>query len=204
MLWRFQTGAPIAAGPTLYLSGGKQYLAITVGGTPTSSNGGVAAELQVFAIGGSQQQSPPPSALTRAAFAAADAPSVVSTPSAPARRTRTAAAAGGRPALDRRPDRRPRLASVGQQHRDRDGPPARRRQPGVRARISVDRFVLPRATGADGRFRAEVDVTLVRRHIIRVADLSRARVGGRALTASERAAARAATGGFAVAYRIDH
>ena len=60
VLWRFQTGAPIAAGPTLYLNGGKEYLAITVGGTPTSSNGGIAAELQVFAIGGSQQESPPP------------------------------------------------------------------------------------------------------------------------------------------------
>ena len=74
VLWRFQTGAPIAAGPTLYLSGGKEYLAITVGGTPTSSNGGTAAELQVFAIGGSQQQSTPPSALTRAAAAALTRP----------------------------------------------------------------------------------------------------------------------------------
>ena len=71
------------------------------------------------------------------------------------------------------------------------------------ARISVDRYVLPQATGADGRFTAAIDVTVVRRHIVKVADLSRARVGGRALTASERAAARAATGGFTVAYRID-
>src|SRR4029450_5361087 len=65
ILWRFQTGAPIASGPTLYLNRGKGYPAITVGGTPTSSNGGTLAEVQVFAIGGSQQQSPAPSALTR-------------------------------------------------------------------------------------------------------------------------------------------
>ena len=71
------------------------------------------------------------------------------------------------------------------------------------ARISVDRYVLPQPTGPDGRFAASVDVTVARRHIVKVADLSRARVGGRALSASERAAARAATGGFTVAYRID-
>ena len=71
------------------------------------------------------------------------------------------------------------------------------------ARISVDRYVLKQATGPDGRFRAAVDVNGVRRHVVKVADLSRARVGGRALTPSERAAARAASGGFSVAYRIN-
>ncbi len=203
VLWRFQTGAPIAAGPTLYLSGGKQYLAITVGGTPTSSNGGVAAELQVFSIGGSQQQSPPPSALTRAAFAAADAPRVLSTPSAPARARAPAAAAGGARLSTGGPIAVRAWLPSGNNTETATGRLLVGGKPVSGARISVDRFVLPRATGADGRFRAEVDVTLVRRHIIRVADLSRARVGGRALTASERAAARAATGGFAVAYRID-
>ena len=47
---RFQTGRPIAAGPTIFTAGGKQYVAITVGGTPTSSNGGTASQLQVFAL----------------------------------------------------------------------------------------------------------------------------------------------------------
>src|SRR5262249_22889547 len=40
VLWTFQTGAPIAAGASVYSVDGKQYVAITVGGTPTSSNGG--------------------------------------------------------------------------------------------------------------------------------------------------------------------
>src|SRR3954462_1865283 len=50
VLWTFQTGHQIAAGPSLYSIDGKEYLAITVGGTPTSSGGGTATELQVFAL----------------------------------------------------------------------------------------------------------------------------------------------------------
>ena len=44
-------------GPTIFAAGGKEYVAITVGGTPTSSNGGTASQLQVFTIGGSPTQS---------------------------------------------------------------------------------------------------------------------------------------------------
>jgi hypothetical protein len=43
-----QHGRPIASGPTIFSAGGKEYVAVTVGGTPTSSNGGVASLLQVF------------------------------------------------------------------------------------------------------------------------------------------------------------
>ena len=60
VLWTFQTGAQIASGASLYSVGGKEYVAITVGGTPTSSGGGTASQLQVFGLGGSQQQSPAP------------------------------------------------------------------------------------------------------------------------------------------------
>ena len=206
VLWRFQTGAPIAAGPTLYLSGGKEYLAITVGGTPTSSNGGVAAELQVFAIGGSQQQSAPPSALTRAAFAAAAAPSVVvdADDGAGGARARRSRPRGRRTALDRRPDRGARLASVGRQHRDRERTAARRRQARLR-RADLGRPL--RAQAADGRRRALQRPD--RRHASRAATSSRsptsrgpASAGARS-RASERAAARAATGGFSVAYRVN-
>jgi PQQ-dependent dehydrogenase (methanol/ethanol family) len=204
ILWRFQTGAPIASGPTLYLNGGKEYLAITVGGTPTSSNGGVAAELQVFAIGGSQQESKPPTALTRAAFAAADTPSVVSTPTAPdvVRAPAVAAKSGARLSTGGPIAVRAWLPS-GNNTEAAGGRLLVGGKPVSGARISVDRYVLPRATGADGRFTAAIDVTVVRRHIVKVVDLSRARAGGRALTAAERAAAAAATGGFTVAYRID-
>jgi alcohol dehydrogenase (cytochrome c) len=203
VLWRFQTGAPIAAGPTLYLSGGREYLAITVGGTPTSSNGGVAAELQVFAVGGSQRESPAPSAAARAAFAAADAPSVVSTPSAPARARAPAVAARGARFVTGGPIAVRAWLPSGDNTQAAGGRLLVGGRPVSGARISVDRYVLPRATGADGRFTASVDVTVARRHLVKVAGLSRARVGGRALTAAERAAVRAATGGFTVAYRVD-
>jgi PQQ-dependent dehydrogenase (methanol/ethanol family) len=203
VLWKFQTGAPIASGPTLYLNGGKEYLAITVGGTPTSSNGGVAAELQVFAIGGSQQESKPPAALTRAAFAAATEPSVVSTPTAPeAVRAPGAAAKGARLSTGGPIAVRAWLPS-GNNTEAAGGHLLVGGRPVSGARISVDRYVLPRATGADGRFTAAIDVTVVRRHVVKVVDLSQARAGGRALTAAERAAATAATGGFTVAYRVD-
>ena len=76
-------------------------------------------------------------------------------------------------------------------------------RPVAGARIAVDRYVLKQPTGTDGRFSAPVDVTVARRHVVKVADLSRARVGGRPLTSAERAAARAATGGFSVAYRVN-
>ncbi|MBE3557508.1 MAG: PQQ-binding-like beta-propeller repeat protein [Firmicutes bacterium] len=55
-LWSFQTGAPIAAAPTIYQLDGKEYVAIATGGTGTSSNGGKESQLFVFALGGSQVQ----------------------------------------------------------------------------------------------------------------------------------------------------
>ena len=64
VLWTFQTGRQIAAGPTIFTSGGKEFVAITVGGTPTSSGGGLASQLQVFAIGGSKAESGKPPGLT--------------------------------------------------------------------------------------------------------------------------------------------
>ena len=60
VLWQFQTGYQIASGPSIYRLGGKQYIAITTGGTPSSSYGGTASRLEVFALGGNQTQSLPP------------------------------------------------------------------------------------------------------------------------------------------------
>ncbi len=61
VLWTFQTGAQISAGPSVYSINGTEYVAIAVGGTPTSSSGGtVASQVQVFSLGGSSAQSTPP------------------------------------------------------------------------------------------------------------------------------------------------
>ena len=60
IVWSFQTGAQIASGPTVFAVGATEYVAVTVGGTPTSSGGGTASQLQVFALGGATTPSPPP------------------------------------------------------------------------------------------------------------------------------------------------
>jgi PQQ-dependent dehydrogenase (methanol/ethanol family) len=203
ILWRFQTGAPIASGPTLYLSGGREYLAITVGGTPTSSSGGVASELQVFALGGSAQQSRAPSALVRQEAAAASVPTVYAAPARTARPEAPAAAARGARLTTGGPIAVRAWLPSGSNTVAATGRLLVGGRPVSGARIAVDRYVLPRATRADGRFTATVDATLARRHPVRVVDVSRARVAGRALTAAERAAVRSATGGFVVAYRYE-
>ena len=78
VLWTFQTGHQIAAGASIYSVDGKEYIAITSGGTPTSSGGGIASELQIFTLGASQKQSPPPALpLTRADSVAPAAGAVV-------------------------------------------------------------------------------------------------------------------------------
>ncbi len=56
-LWSFQTGYQIASGPSIYAVGDKEYVAVTVGGTATSSYGGTASQLQVFALKGDLKQS---------------------------------------------------------------------------------------------------------------------------------------------------
>jgi PQQ-dependent dehydrogenase (methanol/ethanol family) len=59
-LWSFQTGHQLAAAPAIYETHGKEYLAITVGGTATSSYGGTASQMEIFGVGGSQTQYQPP------------------------------------------------------------------------------------------------------------------------------------------------
>jgi len=60
LLWSFQTGFQIAAAPAIYEANGKEYLAISVGGTATSSYGGTASQLQIFTLNGDTTQSPGP------------------------------------------------------------------------------------------------------------------------------------------------
>ena len=69
ILWRYQTGAQISAGPTIYEIDGKQYVAIAVGGTFTSSQGGTASRIDVFALGGQKSTAKPPNTKPPAAVA---------------------------------------------------------------------------------------------------------------------------------------
>src|ERR671910_3498383 len=99
VLWTFQTGFQIAAGPSIYSVRGQPYISIPAGGAPTSSNGGLATRLQVFALDGSKQQSPPPNnlpALRQTASVATPSVTLIGSPTeaaAPTRATTPAAAA---------------------------------------------------------------------------------------------------------------
>jgi alcohol dehydrogenase (cytochrome c) len=74
ILWTFQTGNQISSGPTIYEIDGKQYVAISVGGTFTSSLGGTASRIDVFALGGSKQQGKKPDVIPEPAAPTAEGP----------------------------------------------------------------------------------------------------------------------------------
>jgi hypothetical protein len=194
------TGRPIAAGPTIFAVNGKEYVAITVGGTPTSSNGGTASILQVFALPGGGP--------SRVSFARRQQDGWRVT-TEPAAKPKAAAAPRGDGAA---PGVRIRIqgAAVPLQLWQASssnlalvrGRIALGGRPVVGASISVDRYVLPGRTDRSGRFSAPVDATLARRHPVHVSSVSSARVGGRALTAAERRVVLGAQGGISVGYRL--
>ena len=208
VLWTFQTGFQIAAGPSVYSIGGKQYIAITVGGTPTSSNGGLATRLQVFALDGSKQQSPPPNnlpTLRQTASVAAPSVTLIGSPTdtaAPTLATTPAAAATGATIqVGARPFVR-RWQATGSNEQIVVGRLLLRGVPVRGARIRVDRYQLLSLTDSAGRFRYRADVTTPMRHVITVVGASRATVRGRRLSSAERNAVLSARGGINVAYRL--
>lgn len=210
VLWRFQTGHQIAAGASIYSVKGKEYIAITSGGTPTSSNGGTATELQVFALGGSHTESPPPNNLpARIAAQPFDSPTVLAPPASlgfPSARSapelsRRAAAIPARivpqPAIDIRP-----WDADSSNVQDVVGRVVIGGSPVAGARVTVDGFQLSRLTSADGGFKYAADATVARRHVARVSGVARARVNGRALTETEKRALLGSRAGFSVGYGI--
>jgi alcohol dehydrogenase (cytochrome c) len=196
VLWTFRTGEPIASGVTTFRAGGRQYLAVTVGGTPTSSNGGTVSELHVFAIDATPRQ---PS--LRAESVTTDPRASVSRE--PIRRTAglTAAGAGGARLVTRRPAPLRRWNPASNNTQVVTGRLRLGGKPVSGAVVAVDRYRLA-PTRADGRFSYPLDVTLARRHLVHVVDVSRARVGGRALRIAEARALMRANGGFSAAYRL--
>lgn len=178
VLWTFKLNHPIASGTTIYSAGGRQYVAITVGGTPTSSNGGTGSELHVFALGGARSNvvarqvapvaSASPTVATRRAVATESAPAGV--------RIQTGSAQPVRGWNANSSNTRFVTGRVLVRGRPRAG-----------VRVSVGPYLLPRATDGQGRFQYPVDPTLSRRHTVRV-------VSPRAL--------RGARGAIDVAYRM--
>jgi alcohol dehydrogenase (cytochrome c) len=210
VLWKFQTGHQIAAGAAIYSVRGKQYVAITSGGTPTSSNGGTASELQVFALGGSKVESPTPnnlparSADTTLGTSTYVGPlaSVESSAGAGVHSTSRSAAAGrarivAQPAIEIRP-----WDADSSNVQDVVGRVLVGRSPVVGARVTVDGFPVPRLTNAAGEFAYSADSTLALRHVARVSGLEHARVNSRALTEGEQRTLLGSRAGFSVGYRI--
>jgi hypothetical protein len=68
------------------------------------------------------------------------------------------------------------------------------------ARVAVDGFLVPQATAANGSFPYDVDITIPQRHVVRVSALTHAAVRGKALSAGQKSALAAASGGFSVGY----
>ncbi|MDX6485776.1 MAG: hypothetical protein QOF43_929, partial [Gaiellaceae bacterium] len=205
VLWTFQTGHQIAAGPSLYSVDGKEYLAITSGGTPTSSGGGVASELQVFALGASQKESPPPDLPSfRSAKSATPAVVAAAAPRpAPARAVLGASAAKGGRIVTQAPIVVRPWDANSSNVQTMVGRLLLRGAPVAHARISVDGYVVRRATTTSGQFRYDADDTVARKHQVRVAGLGAATAKGRRLTADERSALTAASGSFSVGYAVD-
>jgi alcohol dehydrogenase (cytochrome c) len=209
ILWTFQTGHQIAAGASVYSVDSKEYVAITSGGTPTSSGGGTATELQVFALGASQKQSPPPvlpafrpngaGEPAAGAVVAAAAPRAVTS----ARIShRAVAGAGARIVTQQAIAVRPWNANSSNAE-TMSGRLLLKGAPVAHARISVDGYVVRRATDAAGVFHYDADDTLARKHQVRVAAAGSATVHGRRLTEGERGALLGASGSLSVGYAID-
>ncbi|HZT91371.1 MAG TPA: PQQ-binding-like beta-propeller repeat protein [Gaiellaceae bacterium] len=204
VLWKFQTGHQIASGPTVFTgSDGKEYVAITVGGTPTSSNGGVSSWLEVFGLGGSQKESPPPQLdQVRNAPRLPASKLVIDTPRAPRATAGVAASAGARITTQG-----PFTVRVWSATRSNtqvvSGRLLLRGRPVEGAVMQVDNYTLRNRTNASGAFFYRIDVTLPHRHVVRVQRLSGATVGGRPLSTAQRRALLRVAGGFSVGYRIN-
>ncbi len=212
VLWTFQTGHQIAAGPSLYAVNGKEYLAITVGGTPTSSGGGTATELQVYALGASTKQSPPP-VLPNGVRLPAKTPTVAPLIAAAAHPSRTHAPVVLH--LVRR------TTALGPAHiQTQSGlvirawnPDSSNTQnatgrvflgstPVAGLKINVDGYRLPAATAKDGSFVYPADITVPRRHVVTVVGAGSGAVAGRPLTKAEQKALVGMQAGFSVAYPL--
>ena len=205
ILWTFQTGHQIAAGPSVYSVGGHEYVAITVGGTPTSSAGGTATQLQVFGLGGSSQQSTAPVIPATAAS--------VRQPQARPKAART------RPRHFR--TRQAQVASVGVTRIAAAAPVVVRpwladsanvqtvtahvlwdNQPVVGAHVVVGPYPVPEATDKTGSFSYDLDDTVAARAVIRVSSVYGATINGRHVTPGQKRSILSATGGFVSAFAI--
>ncbi|HEY2072811.1 MAG TPA: PQQ-binding-like beta-propeller repeat protein [Gaiellaceae bacterium] len=193
ILSTFQTGAQISDGPSVYSVNGTEYVAIGVGGTPTSSGGGtVASQIQVFSLGGNHAQStPPPLPLMSAEHV---------------QQTQTElrhAAAGGRAHVTGPGTIVVKPWDANTSNQDPvQGRVTYAGKPVAGARLSVGGWSAPGATDAKGEFTYLADTSVPFRHVATVVGVDHATIGGHPLTAGQRAALLGRTGGINVGYAV--
>jgi PQQ-dependent dehydrogenase (methanol/ethanol family) len=199
VLWTFQTGFQIAAGPSVYSVGGNEFVAIGVGGTPTSSSGGtVASQIQVFSLGGSKTQSSPPANLTSVRIASNGAASAADA-------YRNVASANGRA-----PGRVTGPAAIYVQPWDpatsntqtAQGRVTLGGKPVAGVVVNIDGWTNPTPTDANGEFSYPADNTLPVRHIAHIVDVSNARIAGTRLTTAQAKGLLGKGAGISVGYKI--
>lgn len=203
VLWSFQTGHQIAAGPAIYSVDGKEYIAITSGGTPTSSNGGIASELQIFALGGSTNESKPPTlSVSTSATRSILAYTAHAAKAAPRAAEHAQASGAGRLMTQSG-----LVVRAWDANSDNDqaavGHVLLGSRPVAGARVSVDGYAIPGPTAKDGSFVYPVDITVSGRHVATVTSAAGATVAGRPLSEAQQSAVQGLQAGFSVGYRID-
>ena len=201
VLWTFQTGHQIAAGPSIYSVNGTEYVAITIGGTPTSSAGGTASQLQVFALGGSSAQSTAPviPAGTASVRVSPVTPDAAGHPAARvglvARTGVGAVVTSGPLAVQPWKPNSSNVAAV-------TGRVEWNGLPVSGAIVTVDGFQVPQPTSANGSFSYDIDDTVAGRRVAVVTGFSHPTVGGKPLSAAQKSAVMAASGGFSIGFAL--
>jgi hypothetical protein len=200
VLWKFQTGRQIAAGPTIYAVNGKEYVAITVGGTATSSGGGtVAAQLQVFALGGSSTQSP---AFPIAYKVPAEPDRVLASVKHAAAPASTAAAKAAGATITAPEGLKIKAWDANTSNtQDVQGHVLLGGKPVAGVKVSVHGWS-PKVTDSSGAFTYPLDMTMPVRNDVTVRSVTGATVGGKPLTAAQQKAVLGASGGISVGYDI--
>ncbi len=186
VLWTFQTGAQISAGPSVYSVNGTEYVAIAVGGTPTSSSGGtVASQVQVFSLGGSTTQSTPPTitagirkAGSVTAATAQHATSSHARVSAAGRNSSAAHVTAPGALLVQTWDPNSSNTKIVEGHVLSAGKPV------VGAVVNIDGWAAA-PTDANGAFEYPVDITTPYRHDATISGVAGAKIGGKPLTATQ-------------------
>ena len=168
---------------SVYAVDGVQYVAITVGGTPTSSNGGTASQVFAFTLGGKTAAGTPGKL---GATASGFQPPVVGTPAVPQAQRATFST----PVTETRPWR-----DDAENYDDLAGTLRLRGQPVQGAQVLVDGYVVPQKTDSRGPLPGRDRRHVAARHPVRVVSAAGARAGGKALGAADRKAVLAASGG---------